>query len=181
MSYFVDASNCPSLISICYKGVCKCSSSGCRGCSFNSMSNDPVSQYQKQQVIQNTVRVASSLYTMNLGALSAYRYPNNTLKVNWNQMSDRENPSYQQTYVPTRGGSAGGNSLKSTLTSCRPGAQSPGGKGCDIKHNSYDRYLNKLKGQGPLRRGTTTSFPLYGNKKTKTNIINGCNCPIAIS
>jgi hypothetical protein len=173
MSYIVDASNCPSLKSLCYKGLCKCTTSGCRSCGKKLTSNDTASQYQKLKIIQNTVRVASSLYTMNLGALSAYRYPNNTLKVNWNQMSDRESPSYQQTYIPRRGGSIGGNSTKSTLTSSRPGAQSPGGKGCDIKHNSYNRYLNKLKGQGPLRRGDITN-----NGTIKTNIINGCNCPI---
>jgi len=178
MSYFVDAINCPSLQTLCYKGICQCSTSSCRGCNKHLTSNDISSQYQKQKIIQNTVRVASSLYTMNLSALSAYRYPNNTLKVNWNQMSDRENPSYQKTYIPTRGGSIGGNSTKSTLTSCRPGAQSPGGKGCDIKHNSYNRYLNKLKGQGPLRNGDIIN---YGNNSTKTNIISGCNCPISSS
>jgi len=183
-SYIIDASYCPSLQSICYKGVCKCSTSSCRGCGL-TLSNTS-SQYQTQKIIQNTVRVASSLYTMNLGALSAARYP-----TNWNQMSDKANPSYQQTYVPRRGGSIGGSSTKSTLTSCRPGAQSPGGKGCDIKHNSYDRYLNKLKGLGPLRNGTVPTnfgknitfnpaFPIYGNKTTKTNIINGCDCPILI-
>ncbi len=32
---------------------------------------------------------------------------------------------------------------KRSITSLRPGAMSPGGSGVDIKHNSYDRYLNR--------------------------------------
>jgi hypothetical protein len=76
-----------------------------------------------------------------------------------------------------------------SVTSSKPGCQTPGGIGCDIKHNSYDRYLNRLKGKAPLRRGKippnfgkpiifNPAFPVYGGKTTKTNIINGCNCPI---
>jgi hypothetical protein len=75
------------------------------------------------------------------------------------------------------------------VTSSKPGSQTPGGIGCDIKHNSYDRYLNRLKGKGPLRRGPipatfgnpipfNPAFPVYGGKTTKTNIVNGCDCPI---
>jgi len=164
----------------------------CKSMCPNLNGNTPAEQYQRLKLIQNTVRVYSSLYTSNLGPLNAYKKPTSaTYGVCWNQMSDKANPSYQQTYVPRRGGSIGGSSTKSTLTSCRPGAQSPGGKGCDIKHNSYDRYLNKLKGLGPLRKGTVPTnfgknitfnpaFPIYGNKTTKTNIINGCDCPILI-
>jgi hypothetical protein len=46
-----------------------------------------------------------------------------------------------------------------------------------------------LKGKGPLRRGAipvtfgtpipfNPAFPIYGGKTTKTNIVNGCDCPI---
>jgi len=182
-------SNCPTSQLICYKGKCKCSTSSCHGCRANLSSNDTMSQYQKQRLIQNTVRVASSLYTMNLGALTAYTYPNNNLKVNWNQMSDRTNPSVQKTYTPRSGGSMGSDSTKNTVTSSRPGSQSPGGIGCDIKHNSYDRYLNKLKGKSSLRRGViptnfgkkipfNPAFPIYGNKTTNTGIIFNCKCPV---
>jgi hypothetical protein len=68
---------------------------------------------------------------------------------------------------------------------------SPGGVGCDIKHNSYDRYLNRIKARGPLRRGVIPPIfddfksiqfnranPIYGGKIMKTNIVSGCNCPI---
>ena len=43
-----------------------------RSCDTNLTSDTPANQYQKLKLIQNTVRVQSSLYTMNLGALSAY-------------------------------------------------------------------------------------------------------------
>ena len=155
-----------------------------RSCDTNLNSNTPANQYQRQKLIQNTVRVASSLYTMNLGSLNAYTRPTSaTYNVCWNQMSDRPIPSVQKTYVPTYGSS----STRHTVTGPRPGAQSPGGVGCDIKHNSYDRYLNRLKGKAPLRRGIippdfgapipfNRALPIYGGKTTKTSIINNCNC-----
>jgi hypothetical protein len=75
------------------------------------------------------------------------------------------------------------------VTSSKPGCQTPGGVGVDIKHNSYDRYLNRLKGKGPLRRGKipatfgqpipfNPAFPIYGGKTTKTNLVSGCDCPV---
>lgn len=36
---------------------------------------------------------------------------------------------------------------QSSLTRDRPGSQAPGGSGVDIKHNSYARYLARLKGK----------------------------------
>jgi len=41
----------------------------------------------------------------------------------------------------------------------RPGAGSPGGIGVDIKHNCYERYLNRIKAKQPLR--TWSSEPDY--------------------
>ena len=35
----------------------------CRGCNIGLSGNTPADQYQKQKIIQNTVRVYSSLYT----------------------------------------------------------------------------------------------------------------------
>lgn len=161
-----------------------------RECDTNLTSNTPANQYQKQKLIQNTVRVASSLYSMNLAALNAYVKPGpETHNVNWNQMSDRPVPSFQKTYVPTKGSLGGASSTRHTVTAHRPGAQSPGGYGCDIKHNSYDRYLNRIKGKGPVRRGVippdygapvpfNRAHPIYGDKRMKLNIVAGCNCPI---
>jgi hypothetical protein len=174
----------------------------CRNCNKNLASNNPASQYQKQKLIQNTVRVASSLYSMNLAGLTVYRRPLTTGQlveqagtpyyvppgVNWNQMSDRPVPSVQK--VKTGSGSTyGASSTRSTIVRNRPGAMSPGGIGVDIKHNSYDRYLNRLKGKAPLRRGLvpptfglpyipfTQVYPIYGGKQFKTSIIDDCVCP----
>jgi hypothetical protein len=175
----------------------------CRGCNNNLSANDPASQYQRQKIIQKTVRVPASVFTMNLGALSAYERPNVKYNlvdisgstyivspgVNWNQMSDRREPHIQ---VVKNGAGSGyhSSSTKRTITSNRPGAMSPGGAGVDIKHNSYDRYLNRIKGKAPMRRGVIPPKfgepyipflrvdPIYGGKVMKTSIVNGCNCPI---
>lgn len=178
-----------------------CIGNTCRGCNQNLASNDPASQYQRQKLIQNTVRVHSSLYTMNLAGLSGYQKPLNKsqlveqngsfyiapAKVYWNQMSDRARPANQLTKVAS-GSTYHTSSTRHTITRHRPGAMSPGGVGVDIKHNSYDRYLNKIKGKAPLRRGVippgygapipfNKAFPIYGGKTIKTSIINGCDCP----
>jgi hypothetical protein len=173
----------------------------CRQCNQNLASNDPASQYQRQKLIQNTVRIPSSLYTMNLASLSGYQKPSSTYQlvnqagtpyvappsVNWNQMSDRAKPANQ--VVKTGSGSTyHGSSTRHSIVRNRPGAMSPGGVGVDIKHNSYERRLNKLKGKAVLRRGIiptaygspipfNRSEPIYGGKVIKTSIINGCNCP----
>jgi hypothetical protein len=147
-------------------------------------SNTPAAQYQRQKIIQNTVRVPESIYVMNLGALSVYQRPTlaNQL-VNWNQMSDRAVAHVQQ--AGASGSTYGGNSLRRSLTRLRPGALSPGGVGVDIKHNSYDRYLARIKGKGPLRQeiippgfgNHDIDFKgIHGGKVMKTNIINGCDC-----
>jgi len=160
-----------------------------RNCDTNLTSNTPANQYQIQKLIQKTVRVNASLYTSNLGPLNAYKNPTaTTYGVCWNQMSDRPVPSVQRASIPT-GFANSLNSRHHSVTSSRPGCQTPGGAGCDIKHNSYDRYLNRLKGKGPLRRGPipvnfgapipfNQAFPVYGGKTMKTNIVNGCDCPI---
>jgi len=158
------------------------------GCNQNLSATDPASQYQKLKIIQNTVRVQSSLYSMNLAALNVYQKPSLIYSnVNWNQMSDRKERHYQPNIVG--GGSTyHGSSTKNTITRCRPGAGCPGGYGVDIKHNSYDRYLNRIKGKGPVRRGVVPpgfGSPLAnlnpnvkGGKTMKTSIVSGCNCPI---
>lgn len=160
------------------------------GCNQNLSAGDPASQYQRLKIIQNTVRVPSSLYSMNLAALNVYQKPNPLYNVNWNQMSDRKERHYQPTIV-SGGSFYHGSSTRSTITRCRPGAGCPGGYGVDIKHNSYDRYLNRIKGRGPVRRGVIPpgfGTPLYnldpsvqGGKTMKTSIVSGCNCPITPS
>lgn len=164
----------------------------------------PADQYQKLKVIQDTVRVYGSLYTANLGPLTAYTQPpvgswvktpsgqyfTGGYGVCWNQMSDRPVPSVQKASIPT-GYATSMNRRHTSVTSSKPGSQTPGGIGCDIKHNSYDRYLNRLKGKAPMRRGVVPpnfgkpivfnpAFPVYGGKTMKTNIVDaGCDCPIS--
>lgn len=155
----------------------------------------PADQYQKLKIIQDTVRVYGSLYVNNLGALTAYKKPltdpsKGFYGVCWNQMSDRPVPSVQKASIPT-GYATSLNRRHTSVTSSRPGCQTPGGVGCDIKHNSYDRYLNRLKGKGSMRRGIVppnfgkpipfnNAFPIYGGKTMKTNIVDtGCDCPIS--
>ena len=102
--------------------------------------NTPAAAYQRNQIIDRTVRLPASMFTMNLGSLSA------SVKQTWHPQSDRAAASRQMYH---------------TTASSRPGGQSPGGIGCDVKHGSYDRYLNRLKA-GHLNRGPT--------------IVSGCAC-----
>ena len=97
--------------------------------------------------IENTVRVPSSEYTMNKSAFNVYTPPKSQFAyVNWNQMSDRAVPGVTHSNVPSHG-----NSTKNSLTRLRPGSMSAAGKGVDMKHGSYDRYLARLKGKSVLR------------------------------
>ena len=129
-----------------------------RKCNSNLTSNTKFSQYQRLKIIQNTVRVPSSIFLMNLSALNTIDYTPKQNLYRWNQMSDRNIPHYQ----PNK-----------TITKLRPGNLSPGGYGGDIKHNSYNRYLNKIKGN-ILKRG---KFIINNNDiNVKTSIISNCNC-----
>jgi hypothetical protein len=127
--------------------------------------------------IQNTVRVPGSEYTMNLGDLTVWTPPTLPTDVNWNQYSDRPVASIiKRNNVPSRG-----SSTRSSITRLRPGSSSAPGKGVDVKHGSYARYLARLKGRGPLREqspNTAASKPKYGGKIRKFNIVSGCqgNC-----
>ena len=109
--------------------------------------------YQTLQIIQNSVRVPSSTYTTDLASLSVSNQPV------WNALSDRPVPA-----------SAG----YTRKTTSRPGGQAPGGKGCDVKHGSYERYLNRLKGKGPLRRNVQASVD--ASVTGRTTVVTGCKC-----
>jgi hypothetical protein len=114
-------------------------------------------------------------------------------------MSDRARPAVQRAHTAS-GATYHASSTRSVITRLRPGALSPGGLGVDIKHNSYDRYLNRIKGRGPLRRGVVPpgfgtpagaaavhaaylagggGTTVQGNKLVKTAIggNGGCVCP----
>jgi hypothetical protein len=146
--------------------------------------------------------VYESLYLADLASLNVFSPPLNypffveqagtpyivPPGVNWNQMSDRPIPSIQE--VKTSPGSTyRASSTKHSIMRNRPGCLSPGGVGVDIKHNSYNRYLNRIKGKGPVRRGpipptyglpipSNPAFPISGGKTVKTSIVGGCYCPL---
>lgn len=164
----------------------------CRGCYKNMSSNDPAMINQRQKIIQKVVRINSSLYTMNIAGLNVYQSPSQNYQIvkqagsnyiippglNWNQMSDRSRPSHQ--IVKTGSGSTyGSNSSRGTKVCNRPGAMSPGGSGVDIKHNSYERYLNRIKGKGLLKKGkiqANDGQKMTGGKDSKLAIVNNCFC-----
>ena len=122
----------------------------------------------KQKRIWNQVRVPASIYLMNMGALtSAASRIKNGNNVNWNQSSDQVLAAMQTLVHPSHG-----NSLKRTLTSHRPGAASPGGKGVDVKHDSYARYLNRKKAINfKTQTSNIATTPLYGNKTKSINLL----------
>ena len=127
-----------------------------------------------QKRIWRQVRAASSSYTTNLSALSSgAAILASGSNANWNQMSDRVNASRQPIISPTHG-----NSLRSTLTSDRPGAGGAGGKGVDVKHDSYARYLNRKKaGVITTQTKNIATVPLYGNKTKKIGLLTiSVNC-----
>lgn len=165
------------------KGPFSCLS--CHASNYVLSANDPAYQYQTQKIIQNTVRVHSSLYTDNKGSLASFQPLLRHTGVQWNQMSDRAVPHFQRGSGGSQGSSYHGSSLRRTQTGMRPGAQTPGGYGVDIKHNSYARRLNRLKGGKLYRRGPIPSTfgvplpfsrasPVYGGKTIKTAIVSSC-------
>jgi hypothetical protein len=127
---------------------------GCRACgafpSYQEYTGPKISiqnNIYNMKRIENTVGVPSSEYTLNKSTLNVYTPPKSRFAyVNWNQMSDRAVPGVTRSVVPSHG-----NSTKHSLTRMRPGSTSAPGKGVDMKHGSYDRYLARLKGRSVLR------------------------------
>ena len=154
---------------------------GCRACgAFPSYVEYGGPQFSNQnniynmKRIENTVRVPSSEYTMNKSALNVYTPSQSQFAhVNWNQMSDRAVPGITRSVVPSHG-----NSTKSSLTRMRPGSTSAPGKGVDMKHGSYDRYLARLKGKSVLRTSPNPNSAQVGNnaKSIKWGIAYSENC-----
>jgi hypothetical protein len=143
----------------------KCDAAGC-----------PAEAVQKK--IWKQVRVPTSLFTMARSAITVRGGPANLPQqrwgmVNWNQMSDRAVPGQGTAYIPSRGSTTQG-----TTVAHRPGAGGDAGRGVDVKHGSYARYLNRLK--APLVKTQRASCsgtnnggvaPKYGNKRRKVGMI----------
>jgi hypothetical protein len=105
-----------------------------------------------QKIIQNQVRVPGSLYTMNLASLTSGNSTKN--KKPWNNASDRY---YDYNLSKEKE------------------------KGVDIKHNSYDRYLNRKKSNNLKTEQLVEPpiKPLYGNKIRKFGLITNANCKLS--
>lgn len=143
--------------------------SQCTSC--GGTANDPETVQKK---IWYQVRTAASIYTMNYAALANTQRIKSTPPTFWNQSSDQLQAAVQTAYHPTHG-----NSAKATLTSSKPGSAAPAGTGVDIKHNSYNRYLNRLKAGNFIAQTTqnVATKPIYGNKIKAYGMIDiGQNC-----
>lgn len=164
MSIFNDCSCNPAVIC---NPVVQCRS--CLGPTDSSLNT--------QKIIQGQVRAASSMYTMNLATMHIainYTGVNSGLY----NASDRNTPHIGINPIPARG-----NSTRGSITSLKPGSLRPGGKGVDIKHNSYDRYLAKLKASKlktqPNNTAATTA--IQGNKTKKYGMLSlPRNCPTCL-
>lgn len=134
----------------------------------------------------NTVRVSSSEYSMNRAALHVGNDTATRTAQGNNQSSDRAVASVVNPTIHANP-ALHGNSRTSSKTRLRPGSLTPGGTGVDIKHNSYARYLARIKGSGLLKEETTcqtgsdSNFALRRiNKVKKYNIVAlpaSCRCP----
>ena len=117
---------------------------------------------QTQKKIQNTVRVSATEYMMNKESLAVFE-PLVTI-----DPKIAENPRFISQYsIPSslsdrriqhivKASEAiprHPNSKHRSRTSLRPGGTSAAGKGVDVKHGSYARYLARKKGQASLRAG----------------------------
>ena len=143
----------------------------------------------KNKLIYNVVRTPTSLYMSNLESVVVSRdilynltKPESDDSKKYyigqpgsSQQSDRGKLSGSMQFnrtVPSRG-----NSTKYSKTSMRPGTQSPGGVGVDVKHNSYQRYLLKKKGLHALQGSDTLgkhNNRIQNNKYRKAPVIAGC-------
>ena len=129
-----------------------------------------------QKIIQNQVRVPSSEYMMNVGSLTVRGSSKNAplmsfAYVNQNQSSDRAKLAVGKYSVPSSG-----NTTRRSITRLRPGSLNPGGTGVDIKHNSYARYLARLKAPNLTTLSPGAEFPRYGNKTIKYGMVADCIC-----
>lgn len=141
----------------------------CGGCGFDFSNNKFI--YQKK--ILKQTGVSSSIYNSNLTAFSVIKnqsYSNSTASA----ASDRAIQSNMNLVIRRNT-----SSLTGSRTSLKPGCLSAGGKGVDVKHNSYDRYLAKLKGK-TLKQIKTNTEPKYGNKTSNIPLFsysrNQCKC-----
>jgi len=115
---------------------------GCLKCGYVFYDNDgffiPTNMENNSNIINRQVRQQSSTRTNILKTRIAR---DKSACRPWNNRSSSVMASIiSNNNVPSRG-----NSVRTTLTRHRPGASSAPGKGVDVKHGSYERYLLKKK------------------------------------
>ncbi len=171
---FTPASDSNRLANICDVSP-NVVSSRCISCPNDVALKTDSSEIRKRHLFKqmyNTVRVSSSEYSMNKAALNVGNPDGSARSAQQNnQASDRAQASVvSRINVPSRG-----NSRTTSLTRLRPGSLAPGGTGVDIKHNSYDRYLARIKGSGLLKQEGTAkrvdTTAVVNNKPRKYNIV----------
>lgn len=117
-----------------------------------------------------SLETPASVYTENLSSLYVYQRPLSFYhNVNWNQSSDRAQPHIQPTNVLRNS-----SSLRGTRTGSRPGAMVPGGRGVDIKHNSFNRYNLRLRGAILKTKPTPGTFLKFPSYKFKSSACYNC-------
>jgi hypothetical protein len=176
----------PILISCdCSNNVISNKISQCKSCNFSDCSGNCTSINLKtiEQHIQNQVGVSQSQMidvksAIYIGSDYLDNPPDLTSNYPFKNMSDRRNASsVSNNNVPTRG-----NSVRSSITSNKPGSMVPGGKGVDVKHGSYARYLGKLKAPVVSRhngQNNVNDTNIFNNKSYRFSIINNnCKCNI---
>ena len=167
---------------------CDCSNSNlesvvqCTSCVYSDCSGQECSYFNKKNIeaqIQNQVRVSES---QRLDVFSAFTVSRQRLRNTseiafypYHNLSDRVLPANRKyNNVPTRG-----NSLRSSITSNRPGSMTPGGSGVDVKYGSYARHLAKIKSKNIYTDSSRKTPPdqyTMNNKQYRFNIISLSNC-----
>jgi len=176
---------CECSTNIIQNTVVQCKSCGNTFCDDNCKNNI---LKQTEKIIQNQVRVSESQLldvkgALTIGADYLKKPVNLSDSYPFKNMSDRREAHGMRnahgmlyTNVPTRG-----NSVRSSVTSCKPGSTAPGGKGVDVKHGSYARYLGKLKSRTivsdedqsfPLNINGSRTRPAMNNKSYRFSITN---------
>ena len=162
--------------------------SGCKGC---STACSPYCEQTRvdtvQKRIQNVVRISASEYAMNKAAMNVCQapLPPSSDKYGYSRPQSMSDRREQHIVLPS-------SNVPRRRTRQIPGQQSAPGKGCDVKHFSYARYLARKKGCGPLRgencgAGLVPCTPSFeeisgqfpavktaGGKYKKFGIISGC-------
>jgi hypothetical protein len=147
---------------------------GCVSCISGNNSID--NSFITQKIIQKQAGVSSSTYNNNLVPYEVTKGQQFYIKQglpNYSKVSSdrirQSNSINQNIRIIHRNTS----SLHGSRTSLKPGSLAPGGIGVDIKHNSYDRHLAKLKAKNLRpRESTHNPNPKQGNKMNNISIFN---------